>query len=419
MHVQGSHLTRRRFLATAAAVPLGWSAAAARAGESKVNIASINVFPVRYPTVGFFKFFKGPEGTYGRAAVIVKMIADDGTVGWGQSVPIHTWSYETLETATVVIRDYLAPTLVGRDPLDVAGAHRAMDRGLAPSFSTAMPIARAGLDLALHDLAGKLTGRSLAQMWGRPRGGPLELSWTLNPQTLDEVDRLIDAGRRRGYRHFNIKVAPDPKFDVELARSVRRQVPDGFLWADANGGYDIDTALAAAPKLADAGVDVLEAPLKPNRIRGYQAVKKQGALPILMDEGVVSPVELVEFIRLEMLDGLAMKASRTGGLMSAKRQIEIIQDAGLIWLGSGLCDPDVSLAANLGLYGAFGLTKPAALNGPQFLAADVLAKPLKIAHGTAEVPTGPGLGVEVDEAKVVELTKKTKTEAQGRRAVGR
>jgi len=418
MHVQDSHLTRRRFLATAAAAPLA-CAAAAQAGESKVRIASVKVFPVRYPTVGFFKFFKGPEGTYGRAAVLVKMTADDGTVGWGQSVPIHTWSYETLETATVVIRDYLAPTLAGRDPLDIAGAHRAMDHGLARSFSTAMPIARAGLDLALHDLAGKLTGRSLAQMWGKPQGGPLELSWTLNPRTLDEVDGLIDAGRQRGYRHFNIKVAPDPKFDVELARRVRRQVPDGFLWADANGGYDVQTALAAAPKLADAGVDVLEAPLRPNRIRGYQALKKQGALPILMDEGVVSPVELEEFIRLEMLDGLAMKASRTGGLMSAKRQIEIIQDAGLMWLGSGLCDPDVSLAANLGLYGAFALGKPAALNGPQFLAADVLAKPLNIANGTAEVPTGPGLGVEVDEAKVVELMKRTKSEAEGRRAVGR
>ncbi|MFH1923099.1 MAG: enolase C-terminal domain-like protein [Planctomycetota bacterium] len=410
-------MTRRGFLAASATAPLGWSAAVACAGapngKADVKIEQIEVFPVRYPTVGYFKFFKGPQGEYGRAAVIVKMTADDGTVGWGQSVPIHTWSHETLETATIVIRDYLAPTLVGHDPRDIPGAHRAMDRGLAPSFTTAMPIARAGLDLALHDLAGNLTGRSLAEMWGKPRGGPLTLSWTLNPRTLDEVDPLIDAGRKRGYRHFNIKVAPDPKFDVELARRVRRLVPNGFLWADANGGYDLDAALAAAPKLAEAGVDVLEAPLKPNRIRGYQALKKQGALPILMDEGVISPVELGEFIRLKMLDGLAMKASRTGGLFAAKRQIEILLDAGLLWLGSGLCDPDISLAANLGLYGAFALGKPAALNGPQFLAADVLLEPLKITDGTAQVPSGPGLGVRVDEAKVRELVEKTNAHAQG------
>lgn len=411
MSTEGNHLTRRRFLATAAAVSLG--SAVAHAGASKVKIERIDVFPVRYPTVGHFKFFKGPQGEYGRSAVFVKMTADGGTVGWGQSVPIYTWSYETLETATVVIRDYLAPTLVGRDPLDVAGAHRALDRGLAASFSTAMPIARAGLDLALHDLTGRLTGRSLAEMWGKPRGGPLLLSWTLNPRTLDEVEPLVEAGRKRGYRHFNIKVAPDPEFDIELARRVRKEVPRGFLWADANGGYDVDAALAVAPKLADAGVDVLEAPLKPNRIRGYQALKKQGALPILMDEGVVSPVELVEFIRLGMLDGLAMKAARTGGLASAKRQIEIIERAGLVWLGSGLCDPDISLAANLGLYGAFGLEKPAALNGPQFLAADVLARPLEIGDGVAQVPSGPGLGVEIDEEKVLELVRRTKAPSAG------
>jgi muconate cycloisomerase len=79
----------------------------------------------------------------------------------------------------------------------------------------------------------------------------------------------------------------------------------------------------------------------------------------------------------------------------------------LIWLGSGLTDPDISLAAALGLYGAFDLKKPAALNGPQFLAGDVLKKPLRIENGLAYIPQGPGLGVEVDEAKVVELMKRS------------
>jgi L-alanine-DL-glutamate epimerase-like enolase superfamily enzyme len=383
------------------------------AGESKAKIDRVELFPVRYPTLGYFKFFEGPGGNYGREAVIVKITADDGTLGWGQSVPIASWSYETLDTSLVVMRDFLAPALVGLDPLDLAAADRAMDRPLAPSFTTGMPIARAGLDLALHDLAGKLTGKSLAAMWGLPEGGKLTLSWTVNVRTLDQVETVIEAGRGRGYRHFNIKVAPDPKFDVELALSVRRLVPDGFLWADANGGYDTDTALAAAGKLADAGVDVLESPLRPNRISGYRALKKLGALPILMDEGVVSPVELAEFIRLEMLDGMAMKASRCGGLLSSKRQIELVEEAGLIWLGSGLADPDISLAANLCLYGAFGLAKPAALNGPQFIGADVLAKPLVIRDGMAEVPTGPGLGIEVDEAKVRELFERSKAAGKG------
>ncbi len=380
-----------------------------------MKIDRIESFSFRYPTAGYFKFFAGAHGAEGRAAVIVKITADDGTVGWGQSVPVEKWSYETLEAATIAIRDYYAPELIAHDPTDIAGAHEVMDRTICPAFSTGMPITRAGLDIALHDLKGKLLGQSLCQMWQRPRGGPITLSWTVNARSLDEADRIMDEGTRRGYRNFNIKVAPDPDFDVKLARHVRRAAPNGFLWADANGGYHRQVALETAPRLADAGVDVLEAPIKPNVISGYQALKKQGALPILMDEGVVSPIELAEFIRLKMLDGVAMKPSRCGGLLSNKRQIEIIQEQGLIWLGSGLADPDISLAATLCLYGAYGLEKPAALNGPQFLTADVLAKPLKIAGDQIEVPSGPGLGIEVDEAKIRELVQRSDSAAASSR----
>jgi len=399
--------SRRQFLRNSAVVPLGFITSVAYTKQANPKIEHVELFTVRYPTKGYFKFFVGPGGKYGRGAVIVKITTGEGAVGWGQSIPSPMWSYETLETAKSVLRDYLGPALIGRNPLDIDGAHKAMDLALAPGFSTAMPIARSGLDIALHDLAGKLKGQSLSQMWNRSRGGPLTLSWTVNARTLDEAEEVIDAGYKRGYSNFNIKVAPDPEFDIALARLVRKRAPEGFLWADANGGYGRAAALAVAPKLADAGVDVFEAPLRPNRISGYQALKKQGALPILMDEGIVSPVELSEFIRLKMLDGVAMKPSRCGGLAPAKRQIELLLDAGLIWLGSGLTDPDISMAAALSLYGAFGLKKPVALNGPQFLTADVLTKPLDIKDGSATVPVGHGLGIEVDEAKVIELMKKT------------
>jgi L-alanine-DL-glutamate epimerase-like enolase superfamily enzyme len=400
-------MNRRGFLKTCAGAAGAWGLLPRLdiPDESRIKIARIDLFPLRYPMTGYFKFFTGPHGSAGRAAVLVKITADNGSVGWGQALPIAKWSYETLETALVVLRDYYTPVLIGRDPMDISGAHAAMDEAVAPGFSTGMPISRAGIDLALHDLTGKLLKKSLARLWGRNSGGAVTLSWTVNVQTIDAIGPLMEEGRRRGYRHFNIKVAPDPDFDAELAREVRRQAPESFLWADANGGYDPETALVAAPRLAEVGVDVLEAPLRPNRISGYQALKRQGALPILMDEGVISPLDLEEFIKLGMCDGVAMKPARCGGLMSNRRQIEICRERGLLWLGSGLTDPDISLAATLGLYAAYGLDKPAALNGPQFLTADVLKQPLRIEKGTAHVPAGPGLGIEVDEAKVVELMK--------------
>lgn len=180
------------------------------------------------------------------------------------------------------------------------------------------------------------------------------------------------------------------------------------MWADANGGYTPEAALAAAPRLKAAGVDVLEAPLRPNQISGYRALVKLAALPILMDEGVISPTDLDEFDKLGMLNGVAMKPARCGGLLSNKMQIELCIRRNRMWLGSGLTDPDISLAASLGLYAAYGLKHPAALNGPQFLAADVLKTPLKIERDQAFAPEGPGLGIDVDENKVADLVNRSK-----------
>ncbi len=265
VHARCAKPTRRSFIGSAAVCALGalgTGGLRALAAATGLKIERIETFPVRYPTIGRFKFLEGPPGTpSGRPAVFVKIIADDGTVGWGQSVPIPKWSYETLESARSTIDTYLAPVLIGRDPTDIAGAHAAMNAAIAPSFSTGAPITKAGLDLALHDLVGRAAGENVAGRWGRAQGSSLTLSWTLNPGNLGEVEPLIEQGWQRGYRNFNVKVAPDPKFDLEMCRLVKERVPDGFLWADANGGYDLATALEAAPKLADAGVAVLEQPL--------------------------------------------------------------------------------------------------------------------------------------------------------------
>jgi L-alanine-DL-glutamate epimerase-like enolase superfamily enzyme len=379
-------MTRRQFSATLATL----------AQKQAPATRSIEALPVRYPVSGYFKFFAKPE----RPAVFVKITCEDGTVGWGQSVPVQTWSYETLESATSAIRLYLGPALIGHNPTDLAAAHKAMNKAIAPSYSTGMPIAKAGIDLALHDIAGKLAGKNVRELWGRKDHDSVTLSWTVNVKTLGEAEALVEAGAKLGYKHFNLKVSPNPTFDVELALRVRKMAPKCFLWADANGGYDLDTALIVIPKLAEAGVDVLEQPLPPNRLSGLAAIKRQGALPIIFDEGVVSVTDLEEFHKLGLLDGVAMKPARTAGLFDARRQVEYLEKNKLMFLGSGLTDPDVSLAASLALYGAYGLKYPAALNGLQFLAGSWLKKPFVLEDGALKVPTGPGLGVEVDEEKV-------------------
>lgn len=363
-----------------------------------MKIQRVETFAVTYPTEGRFKFFARPAGLPpGRPTVVVKVTADGGRVGWGQAVPSPRWSYETPETVQSTIDLYLAPELIGRDPHDLDGLHAAMNRSIAPSFSTGQPIAKAGIDLALHDLVGRAAGQSLAERWGRRGVDRVALSWTLNVPTLDEVGPQVELARGRGYRSFNVKVAPDPAFDVELCRLVRGLAPDAFLWADANGGYNEEAAREVAPELAALGFAALEQPLPPNRLTGYQRLKKQGALPILMDEGIVSRADLEEFLKLGALDGIAMKVARCGGLTEAARILELVEQEGLFWLGSGLTDPDLALAASLALFGAFGLPYPAALNGPQFLRSTILQQPLQPADGCLRVPTGPGLGADIRE----------------------
>ena len=218
-------MTRRTF--TGAAVAAGLT----RADEG-TRIQRIETFRVVYPVTGYFRFFAKPE----RPAVFVKITCEDGSTGWGQSVPTPSWSYETVESVTATIDGYLAPALKGKNALDFAGAHTEMNRAIAPSFSTGMPIAKAGVDLALHDLAGRRARRNVASLWARQGIDRITLSWTVNARDLGEAEKVLEEGRNRGYRHFNIKVAPDVDYDVSLAKTVRKFAPDCFLWADANGG---------------------------------------------------------------------------------------------------------------------------------------------------------------------------------------
>lgn len=402
-----ANYSRRSFLSSLAVLPATSFAKPATSIASDIRIQSIEVFPLVYPMTGRFKFFEDPAGKMqGRASVVVKITASDGTTGWGQSVPIPRWSYETLHSVSTTIQHYFTPMLLGHDVFDIHGAHEKMNRAIAPSFNMGQPMARAGVDIALHDIIGKRLNLSLPQLWGRSAISAVNASWTLNPKKPDDVDRLIDEGWAQGCRNFNVKVSPDPTFDLDLCRRVKQRVPDGFLWADANGGYDLATAKWIAPRLADIGVNVLEQPLPANNISGYQSLKKQGALPILMDEGIVSPSTLIELIRLDALDGVAMKPARCGGLYPALRQIQILEDAGLMILGSGLTDPDISLAATLALYGAIHYHLPAALNGPQFIHRSILHKPFTIQNGHFYLPADSGLGVQVDERKLRQLVVK-------------
>ncbi|HEX6971121.1 MAG TPA: enolase C-terminal domain-like protein, partial [Limnochordia bacterium] len=371
-----------------------------------IPLVRVEVGRFDYPVVGTFKFLQpGPDGRVRRPSVLVRLTDGEGYQGWGQAVPIPTWTYETPETVESTLRTYLAPALLGADPADLDDVHDRMNRAIRPAFSVGQPLCKAAIDLACFDLVGKRLGQPASVLLerlsgGRPAAGPpvrgtLTLSWTVASADMGEVEAQLAEGRARGFRHFNIKVGPpqSPAFDVALARKVRAFSPEGFLWADANTGYAPDEAIELARRLADAGVDVLESPLPPTAIRGYQALKRLGALPILMDEGILSPVEAIEFAALGMFDGIALKPARNAGLFPSIAIVQALRERGLLIVGSGLTDPDLSLAAAAHLFSWAGIERPCALNGPQFLGDRLSGEALVPAGDQLTVPRGPGLGL--------------------------
>lgn len=378
------------------------------------KIVKVEIGRFDYAIAGEFKFFKpGPDGRVTRPSVLVRLTDDEGRQGWGQSVPVPSWTYETVESVMTTLRHYLAEAVIGRDPADFAGLHSAMNTAIRPAFSVGQPLCKAAIDLACHDLVGKQRGVPVWKLLGamppmktaRPEVGlprSLTLSWTVASPKMEVVERQLAEGRARGYRNFNIKVgAPQTAaYDLELARRVRAFAPGGFLWADANTGYTPDDALAIAPRLRDAGVDVLESPLPPTQIRGYQALKRQGALPVLMDEGILAREVAEEFIALGMMDGIAMKPARNAGLWPSVQIVNALRSRGLMVLGSGLTDPDLSLSAAAQLFAWAGIDRPCALNGPQFLADSLAGKTLAPQGDQLPLSEKPGLGLELDDRAV-------------------
>jgi L-alanine-DL-glutamate epimerase-like enolase superfamily enzyme len=360
-------------------------------------IRSVELARLDYALVGDFKFFKSQR----RPTLLVRLTDEDGVQGCGQAVPVETWTYETVESVESTLEHYLAPAILGADPTDLAGVHERMERAIRPSFSVGQPLAKAAVDLACYDLWGRQTGRPVCEILGGKASHDIKLSWTINAASIEAAEKQLQQGHDAGYDSFNVKIGPpqNADYDRQLVRLVRNFAPRGFHWADANTGYDLATALRMARELADAGFRALESPLPPNRIRDYQALKQQGALPILMDEGIVSPVEAEEFAALGMMDGIAMKVARCGGLWHAARITEMLRSRGLEFFASGLTDPDLSLAASLHLFAAAGLPRPAALNGPQFLEGrGVTDARLRATGDLIKVPAAPGLGIDVQGA---------------------
>lgn len=364
------------------------------------TLQKVEVFPLRLPVTRTFRFSSGSAGQAGETApfVLVRLTDSAGEVGWGEGRPLPQWSYETVEAVVSTIRGYFAPLLPGLEITDRWGLHERMQGAIGRGPSTGFPIARAALDMALHDLCARAAGQTLrGYLGGSSERREVALSYTLTAHEESDLRHEIDEARGQGFRHFNFKAAVASERDVAMAKIIRQAAgPQAFVWADANQGLQPHEALMVARGFADAGVNVLEQPFPADQLHLMRHLRQQAPIPLAVDEASVSPADFFHYAAEGLVDYLVLKVTRSGGLWPSLHQLAVARSAGLPFLVSGLTDSLLTKLAACQLALAFGHAGPAALNGSQFLDESLLY-PDKAAieyDGTVHLGEQAGIGIQ-------------------------
>jgi len=332
-----------------------------------------------------------------REVIVVRSRTADGD-GWGEIVTqaAPTYSSEYTRSAWDVAQRYLIPALLERGrvlPEEVAGVFE-------PFIGHRM--VKAGLELAVLDAALRAEGRSLGAYLGAavdriPSG--VSVGIQRDPAALvDAVAGYLDAG------YVRIKIKIKPGRDIADTAAVRAAFPGIPLQVDANSAY----TLADADTLAELdGFDLLliEQPLQEDDLVDHAALAQRLSTPVCLDESIVSAKAARDALGLGSASIINIKAGRVGGYLEAVRIHDLCRDAGVpVWCG-GMLETGIGRAANAALAALPGFTLPGDVSASdRFYLRDIVTEPVVLEDGHVRVPTGPGLGVEVDDAALDEFT---------------
>ena len=274
--------------------------------------------------------------------VLVRIADSSGHVGLGEASVTSVWSGDTQTGTLAMVREVLAPLVVGAEASDVDWIMRRLDRAaFANSF------AKTAIEMALLDLQGKQLGVPAYQLLGgrdtagqsageADRGVRLKF-------VIGKVEPSVAAERaagmvRLGWRAIKVKVGHDPAADVERLRAVRDAIgAETFLSVDANGGYTVDQAVWAAVRFEQLGVALFEQPTRRGDHRAMAAVRRKSGLPIMADESVFTPLDALEIIRHDAADVLSLYPGKHGGIRNTQTIARMAEAAGVICtIGSNL-----------------------------------------------------------------------------------
>lgn len=362
---------------------------------SPLRITRVDVVPVTVPRTGTFTLQRGKSAKVSCFAV-VRIETDGGVVGWGECTT-------RVESMHWVLVDHLAEVVVGRDPFDVVGIHRAMDveEALATERLSHWNPIRAAVDVALYDIQGRHLGVPLYQLLGGKQRDAIETVKNVGVASPEESAERATALVEEGYRIVKLRVGADTDLDVARVRSVRDAVGEDIrIRVDANQAWDPTAAIAAVRRMHEYRLDSVEQPCPYWDIRGNAEVVANIEPPVISDEGFWTAPEAQNLLTARAADVLHVYLGKCGGIHPSMQIIAVAEAFGAAVSPGERVPLGIGEAAHLHVAAVLRrLDHPCALSY-DVNEHDLLITSIKRGGGEIAVPDGPGLGIDVDEDKL-------------------
>ena len=323
--------------------------------------------------------------------IVVMIHTDTGHTGYGEAPATAVITGDTHGSIVDAIRDYIAPRLIGQDIANLNRITRLIQGAMEKNTS-----AKAAVEIAVYDLFGQLYGAPLYKMLGG--GDPaVTTDITISVDTIDKMVADSITAVERGFDSLKIKVGKDIGVDIERTKAIYAAVENrALLRLDANQGWTAKQAVYAIQALEDAGVrlELVEQPVKAQDLEGMRYVTERVHTPIMADESVFGPMEVIELIHMRAADIINIKLMKTGGLSNAIRIADIAAMHQVECMIGCMLETSISVAAavHLAVAKADVITK-VDLDGPSLCAFNPVEGGVIFNESEISITDAPGLGI--------------------------
>ena len=360
-----------------------------------MKISNINCYKVNIPFRKPFEVWRGVAKT--KKHVIVEVQTDDGITGVGEASPFLYYAPETQEDVIATLTYYMPELIAGRDPFELESLGDLLDQTIdGHHFS------KAAVEMALWDIIGKKLGVPVYQLLGGKCRHAVPVVAILMGNAPDDLAREAKEWVDKGFSKLKVKIGYGPAKDVAKVRAVREAVGDDIsIRVDAEEAYDLKGSLAVARHLQEYDIELLSQPISRYNYHDMAILRDSIDIPLLVDESIVSPEDVMLAVRLGTGDLVNIKVVKSGGIVNAKRMAAVARAAGKDCLVGSMLEmgPGTLFAAHFAV-STSNVTYANEIIGPLMLADDVLKQPIDIQNGELFVPDSPGLGIELDRSKL-------------------